>query len=158
MEFQFENKVSAWDMWKLSMYHIYHSMVGLSNIVFSVAIILLTVKLWNPEQELLMSLLVLCCVFFPIMQPLSVYFRAAKQVAALPKNMNIQVNETGIHVSAEDQKAHVPWNRVKGIIKERGMVILAADAGRGYMLTDKMLGEQKEAFLEFVELKIVKNK
>ncbi len=158
MEFRFANKVSAWDMWKLSMYHIYHSMVGLSNVIFSIAIILLTIKVWNPAQEFLMSLLVLCCVVFPILQPVSVYLRAKKQVATLPKDMVIQVDEMGVHITADSQKADIPWKRIRAVMKERGMVILAADAGRGYMLTDKMLGEQKEAFLGFVESKINKNK
>ena len=159
MEFRFESKITAWDMWKLSMHHIYHSMVGLCNAIFAVAIILLTIRFWNPRQEILMGILVLLCVLYPIMQPVMVYLRAKKQVAALPEGMVIVVNETGLHISTEDnQKSHIPWARIRGIIQEPNMLILAADAGRGYMITNKMLGNQKSEFIEYVESNLIHNK
>lgn len=154
MEFQFESNITAWDIWKLSMRNIYRSIVGLCNIIFSVAIILLTIKFWGPNQEFLMGLLVLCCVTYPIMQPVMVYLRASKQVAALPKDMIITINETGLHITADNQKAHITWSRVRGVIRNYGMIIIAVEDGRGYMLTDKILGTQKEALLEFLESKI----
>lgn len=101
-----------------------------------------------------MGLLVLCCVTYPIMQPLMVYLRASKQVAALPKDMIITINDTGLHITADNQKAHITWSRVRGVIKNYGMIILAVEDGRGYMLTDKILGTQKEALLEFLESRI----
>ena len=154
MEFQFKSELTAGDIWKLSMHHIYHSMLGVCNIVFSCALIALTVRFWTPNQEFLMGVLVLCCILFPVMQPIMVYMRAAKQVAALPGDMIIKINDTGVHVSGNNQKDHISWSRIRGIIKEPNMVILAAEAGRGYMLTNKTLGTQKEALLEFVESKI----
>ena len=83
MEFRFEDKMTALDMWKLSMHHIYHSLVGWCNAIFSVAIILLTIKLWDPEKGFLMGCLLLASVAYPIVQPVMVYLRGAKQVAAL---------------------------------------------------------------------------
>lgn len=154
MEFRFEDKITAGDIWKLSIYKIYHSMLGVCNIVFSGALIALTIRFWNPEKEFLMSILILCCILFPVIQPFLVYVRAVKQVEALPKNMIIEINATGVHITGDNQKAHVPWKRIRGVMKERGMVVIATEAGRGYMLTDKILGTQKEALLEFLETKI----
>lgn len=154
MEFRFEDKITALDVWKLSMYHVYHSLAGVCNIVFGVAIVLVTIKLWNPREAMLMSILVFCCILFPVIQPLVVYTRAARQVAALPKDMIYEINASGIHIIAGAQKSHLTWNRVRGVIKERGMVILATDAGRGYMLTDKTLGTQKDSFIQFTESKM----
>lgn len=157
MEFRFEANISAWDLWKLSMRHIYRSIVGLCNIIFSVAIILLTIKFWSEMSSVLQSTLVLCCVLFPIVQPVMIYMRAREQVKTLPRNMVMEVNGAGICVSGEESETYVLWKNVRGIIKEKNMLILAVEAGRGYMLTNKVLGEQKQAFLEFVESK-VKNK
>lgn len=154
MQFRFENKVTAADIWRMSMYHIYHSMAGVCNIIFSVAMVLLTVKFWNPQEAVLMMILVICCVLFPIVQPIMIYMRAAKQVAALPGGMVFEINDAGLLVTANEQKSHITWEHIRGVIKERNMIILAAEGGRGYMLTDKMLGAQKEALLEFLETKI----
>lgn len=154
MEFRFETKVTAWDMWKLSMRHIYKSMVGLCNLIFAAAIIALTYRFWNEVEAFMKGLLVFCCILFPIMQPLMIYMRAAKQVKALPQNMVLEIDNTGLHITGDDQKSHIPWSRVRGLIKEKGMLILAVDSGRGYMLTDRILGTQKEALIAFVESKV----
>lgn len=158
MEFKFESKLTARDMWKLSMNHIYHSMLGVYNLIFAVAIILLTVKFWNDLGDFLKGFLVLVCILFPVMQPILIYFRASKQIAALPKDMVIGIDDTGLHITADGKKSHMPWSRVKGTIVERNMVILAIDGGRGYMLTNKVLGTQKEELLKFVETKVKNNK
>lgn len=158
MSFRFECKVTAWDMWKLSMGHIYHSIVGVYNIILAVALILLTVKLWDPEKGFLMGILIFVSVLFPVIQPVVVYFRAASQVAALPEELVLEINDTGIHVTADGQLLHLDWSRIKGTIVERNMLILAIDGGKGYMLTNKVLGSQKEELLQFVESKLKKHK
>lgn len=157
MEFRFESKVTIGDIWKLSMRHIYGSMVGVCNVVFSIAIVLLTYRFWNEISDFLKGLLVMMCIIFPIVQPIMIYFRAKKQIDSLPKDLVLTINETGIHVSGDNQKTHIVWNRVRGVIREKGMILLAIDSGRGYMLTDRVLGTQKDAFLEYVDSK-VKNK
>lgn len=153
MTFRFESKVTVWDMWKMSMHNIYHSMVGLCNIIFAVAIILLTGKFWDTMGSFLRSVLVLFCVLYPIIQPVMIYMRASQQVKSLPQDMIIEIDETGLHITADSQKAHMPWNRVRGVIKHYGMIIIAVDGGRGYILTDRVLGTQKDTLLEFFETK-----
>lgn len=154
MEFCFKNEITAMDIWKLTMYRIYHSMSGVCNIIFSIALIIVTVRLWNPAEKFMMSLLVLACVLYPVIQPLSIYIRAIKQVAALPEDMILEINDKGIHVTGNGEKAHLPWSRVRGVIKEKNMIVLVAEAGRGYMLTYKTLGKQKDELVNFVESKI----
>lgn len=158
MEFRFENTLTAGDLWKLSMHHIYHSLVGLCNIIFAVAIILLTIRFWNPRQEVLMGILVLLCILYPLMQPIMIYLRSAKQVKTLPKDMVIEINESGVHITGDGQKSHIPWARVRGMIREPNMLIIAGEAGRGYMLTNKMLGARKDDFIEYVESKLKNHK
>ncbi len=158
MEFSFKSEITVWDIWKLSMHNIYRSMVGISNIVFSMGIILLTYRFWNEMETILRSILVVVCILFPIMQPIMIYLRAANQVKALPKDMLLEINGTGIHVSGNNQKSHIQWNRVRKVIEEKGIVILAIEGGRGYMLTDRTLGTQKESFLDYIKSQIVDKK
>lgn len=153
MEFRFENKITAMDYWKMSMWHMYHSMIGVCNIIVTAALIALTVRFWNSQVNL-RAVFVFICIFFPVIQPVVMYRRAKQQVNALPKDMVMEINKGGIYVIVAQQKMHIPWNQVRGIMKEYGMIIIAVDAGRGYMLTDRALGTQKEAFLEFVETKV----
>lgn len=150
MEFRFENKTTTMDLWKLSMHRMYHSMVGVCNIIFTAALIALTVRFWNIHIAFRV-MMIFACVLFPIIQPVAIWKRAARQIAAMPKDMMTEINKTGVHVTGDGKKSHLPWNRIRGAVKEYGMVLLVTDAGRGYMLTDKTLGDQKEAFLKFVD-------
>lgn len=158
MEFHFKSEVAAVDLWKLSMYHMYHSVVGVCNVIFTVAAVLLTMKLWNPAEGILMAFLIPACLLFPVIQPALIYLRAVGQVSGLPKNLELELNEYGLHVRSENQTSDIPWNKVKKVLKEPGMLILSVDAGRGYMLTDKVLGTQKADFLTFVESKMAVKK
>ncbi len=53
MAYRYESKIRPLDFWLLSMYHTYHSMVGMCNIVFGVAMILLTYRFWAQAGQLL---------------------------------------------------------------------------------------------------------
>lgn len=150
-EFRFRSSVTAWDLWRMSMHRIYHSLVGVSNLVLAVALIALTVRFWDPHQQVLMSLLVLACILFPVLQPVSVYLRAARQVSALPEDLELLIDETGLHTACNGQKNHVSWKQIRGLMQEHGMLILAAESGIGYLLTDRMLGEQKAELITYVE-------
>lgn len=154
MEFRFENKITVWDMWKLSMRNIYGSLVGIVNAVFSVAIIAFTVRFWNALPIFVRGLLVFCCIIYPVLQPIMVYRRSAQQVATLPKDMVYEINDTGLHISADNQKSHITWKQVRRVIKEKNMIILAIEGGRGYMLTNKALGDQREALWDYLQAKV----
>ena len=158
MEFRFQSDVKAWDMWKLSMYHIYHSLTGVCNIIFTVAAFLLFFRFWNSMEGWQAGIVIICCLLFPVMQPIVVYSRSVSQVAALPQNMEYVFNDTHVHVIAGEQDSYIPWNRIRGMAKEPGMIILLAEAGRGYMLTDRALGEKKDAFCSFAEARIRANR
>lgn len=158
MEFRFENKLTAYDVWKLSMRRIYRSVMGVSNILISLAAIVFTIRYWNPQEKLLMAVLVMFCVLFPVVQPVMIYLRAARQVKAMPEDMVLEVTNAGLSVITKEQTFRIPWKGIRGAIREKSMIILAADGGKGYMLTDRMLGTQKEAFLRFLGEKLKQKK
>ena len=85
-----------------------------------------------------------------------IYMRAREQVKSIPQDMVLDINDAGIKVTAGGDEAYLLWKNVKNVIKEKSMTILVVDAGRGYMLSDKTLGEKKERFIRFVESRIGK--
>lgn len=154
MEFRFKNDTKPIDMWLLSMSHTYHSMVGVCNMIFTGAVIAATVKLWGRLNDFLELLFVLGCLLFTVIQPTLVYLRARAQVAGIPKDMELLFDEKGLHVTVGEQKESIPWKKITGITKERNMLIIRSDARHGYMLTNRAMGRQKNAFLDFLEQKM----
>jgi hypothetical protein len=156
MKYQFTINTTASDLWQLSMYGIYGSIVGATNTAFTAAMILLTVRFFSNVHIILKCLLILACCLFPIIQPLLVYIRARKQVKNVPKDVNLGFDDQGIHVNIGDQKSDIDWNNVTGITKKPTLMVIYTSARHGYVLTNKVLGDQKKAFYNYICSKLEK--
>ena len=154
MEYRYETKIRPVDFWKLSMYHTYHSLVGMCNLVFGAAMIGLTVRFWNEANDVIQALLFLACLLVPVVQPLVVYLEAKAQAAVVPQGAELAFGEDGIHVSLKGKRELIRWNRVSRVVKEAGMVIVFTDRRHGYMLTNRVLGNEKNDFYQYVKAHI----
>lgn len=154
MRYQYTYRNTAWDLWQLSMYYTYGSLVGMCNAIFTVAMIILTVKQWNQAEVLLRLFLLLGCGLFLVIQPLIVYFRAKRQAAGITMDTELSVDESGIQVKAGEQLSRLSWSKVKKISKKPTMIILFANTTHGFVLTNQVLGEEKGAFYTYVSSKV----
>lgn len=151
MQYQFQCKIKPIDFWKLSMRRTYRSLVGVCNIVFGVAMILLTVRFWNQAGDIVQTLLFLACLLVPVIQPLGVYLKSKVQVSVIPQGTELTFDEDGIHVTLGAEREFIRWNKVRGVRKEGGMIIVYTDANHGYMLTKRVLGSAKNDFYQYVK-------
>jgi len=101
MKYKFTYQTTAFDLWQLSMYSTYGSMVGGCNIIFTVAMLLVTTKFWGDVNIFMKILLLIVICLFTVIQPAVVYMRAKKQVRAVPHDMEIGFDDNGIHVKTE---------------------------------------------------------
>lgn len=153
MTYQFKSEVTAGDFWKLTMNRTYRSMAGVCNLVFTVAMILFTVRFFRTSNDLLQVLMLFGCLLFPVIQPIAIYLKAKGQVRAMPKGVELAFDEKGLHVTMDTQHENIEWNKLR-VAKQPGMMIVFSDARHGYMLTNRVLGTQKDAFYAFAEARI----
>lgn len=151
MSYQYRCTIKPMDFWVLSMRRTYSSLVGICNIIFAVAMILLTVRFWNQAGDLVQALLVLACLIIPVIQPLCVYMKAKIQTSLIPQGTELIFGEDGIHVTLGSEQQFIRWNKVKGVQMETGMVIVYTDARHGYMITNRVMGNEKEDFYNYVK-------
>lgn len=156
MKYKFSYHTTAFDFWQLFMYYIYGSIVGVCNIIFTVAILLLTVKFWDDVSYLVRAFLIIACCLFTVIQPIGIYIRSKKQVATIPKDMEIGFDDYGIHVHTKSQSSDLKWNTIKRISKKPNMIIIFSTTTHGFVLTNRVLGEQKEKFYNYIVSKIGK--
>lgn len=154
MRYKFRCDVTAADCWRLSMYRIYHSMVGVCSLVFAVSVIAMTARFWGESSVLLRILMVGACMLVPVVQPVGAYIRSARQTAHLPQNMELWFSDKGIYIQADGQTANISWDKIGQVAKEPNMVIIMTKDGRGYMLTDRVLGKEKEDFYRYLASRI----
>ena len=111
MEYKFNCDVKASDLWKMSMVRTYRSFLGVINIVFTVSMIAMTVKLWPGSEDFFRVMEILCCLIFPVFQPLAIWGRSYTRV-----------------------------------IRQDSMIVIKTDDSYGYMIMNRVMGEQKDAF------------
>lgn len=156
MKYQFTYRTKAFDLWQLAMYATYSSIVGVINIIFTVAMFLLCVKFWENANGYIRTLLILGVSLFTFIQPVVVYIRAKRQLASVQEDMEIGFDDLGVHVKTESQNSNLKWKTIKGISKKPNMIIVYTTTTHGFILKNKMLGTQKEAFYDYVVSKIQK--
>ena len=120
----------------------------------SIAIILLTLRFWNQAGDVVQAILLLMCLIIPVIQPVCVYLRAKAQVSVIPQGTELVFAEDGIQVTLGDEREHIPWNKVRGVSREAGIVIVYTDASHGYMLTPGVLGAGRADFYRYVETRL----
>ncbi len=156
MEYQYKCRITAWDFFRLTMRQTYRSMAGMCNLVFTVAMIVLAARFWSRSGEVLQVMMLIGCLLFPVIQPAAIYAKARRQAAAVPQDVRLTFDERDCSLQPEE-KQHLPWNRLR-VTKQRGMVLVLSGAGSGYMLTNRVLGAEREAFLSFAQSKVEQNR
>lgn len=146
------------DFWQLSMYQTYGSMAGVCNIVFTVAAVLLTLKLWPEAGDFVQALLMLACCAFTLIQPVVFYMQGRIQAKAMPGEMLLQLDESGICVYAGEQHSRTPWEKVQGMVRKPTLLVIVTDGGRGYLLSNRVLGIERKPAEEFIRSRLEKTK
>jgi hypothetical protein len=154
MEYKYICDVKAYDLWLMAMKRTYRSVVGVINIVFTVAMILLLARFWNESNSLIQGLLIFGCVLFPVIQPLCTYLMCIKQLEDMPRDMVLTFNDKGVLVQTGEESQSLNWKNITNAIRRKNMIIVMSDDRHGYMLTNRVLGNDKESFYEFLCSKI----
>lgn len=153
MTYQYKSEVTALDFWKLTMHQTYCSVAGVCNMVFTVAMILLAVRFWEASNDIFQVLMLFGCLLFPVIQPIGVYMKAKARVKAMPEDVNLAFDDAGLHVTMGKEKQNIPWKNIR-VTKQREMVIVFSDARHGYMLPNRVLGQEKDSFFAYAKAKI----
>ena len=149
--FCFKSEVKPFDCWRSAMRRIYRSMTGVINIVFTAAMLGLAAAFFESAKPLEKSLILLGCIWFPLIQPTIIYLQQRKSIRSMPKDMELSFSDSGMQVHLAEKEESIPWNKMHRISIEPGMVILFTDERHGYILTNRNMGQEREAFLSFLK-------
>lgn len=153
MKYKYTYRNTAGELWQLSMYYTYGSVVGMCNLIFTAAVIALTINKWNTVSGVWRFLLLLVCCLFTVIQPLAVWRKAEKQAAGISRDTELEFGDAGIRIRVGDENSVIPWTAVKKISKKPTMIILFSDTTHGYVLTNRVLGKDRDAFYNYVTSK-----
>src|SRR5699024_8868713 len=158
MKYKFNYQPSAFELWKLSMHGIFSSMAGVTNIILTVAMLLLARKFWVDINIMLKIILIIAICLFPVIQPILIYRGAKKQVSSISSDMEIGFNDQGVHITTPKKKSKIKWSSIKGVTKKADMVIVYITEKEGYIISDRLLGGEKEGYYNYIVSRIKKTK
>lgn len=154
MQYCFKYQTKATDLWQLTMYGIYGSMMGTINIIFTVAMLLLAYRFWQDMNLVLKMLCILGVLLFLLIQPTLIYLRSLKQAGQFQSPIELDMDDEGLHIYAGLEKSFIPWYLVKGISKKPTLLVIFASNQHGYVLSNNVLKADKMKVYEFVQSKL----
>lgn len=151
-ELCFEVKLDVKDLWQFSMYHANAGMLGIVNLLFTLAALFLIVTRWGMLTTPYRALLVVCALMFTVWQPLLLYHKARKQAkaTAVKEPMMLVFGEEGLKVEQNGQEALFAWDQMGRLDKMPTMVILYMDRVHAYLLPKSVMGNREGEFYEMV--------
>lgn len=146
----FTVKLTAKDLWKFSLYHSNKGMLGIFNVIFSLAAIFLLVTTWGSNTAMYRALLVICALMFTVWQPFLLYLKAARQSKSpvIQNPMNLSFSREGVVVTQGTERLELIWENIGRVERIRGMMIVYMDKVHAYLLPDSITGEKREALSE----------
>lgn len=150
MKYAYTYRTTALDLWQLSMYYTYGSIVGVCNVIFTVAMLVLIITQWGNAGTLLRCLLIMGFFLFPVFQPLVVYGKARRQASAIKEDTTAVFDARGVHVTVGGQSSDTVWKQIKRVSRKPTMMIVFTDTTHGLILTNRILGAEKDEFYGFV--------
>ncbi|MFA5577674.1 MAG: YcxB family protein [Tissierellaceae bacterium] len=154
MEYRFKYQPTALELWKLSMYGIFSSLVGITNIIFTISMLLLSIRFWGSAQIIYKIVLIIGICLFTCIQPLAIYLRARKQMGEIPLDMEIFFDEEGIKIISSEGETNLIWKSIKGVKSKADITTIYTTDKYGLILSDRILGSSKEEFLIFLSSKL----
>lgn len=154
MRYKFRFKTTAADIWQLAMYHIYGSMVGLCNIIFTAAMILLSVSYWHTVSLPLRLLMIAGCLLFSVLQPLFIYLRASRQAAGIAGEVELGFDDGGVRIKSGKDSLTLSWKQIKRVSRKPTLLIIYTDTKHGFILNNRTLGTDRDAFYQYLLAKM----
>ena len=154
MKYQYTCKTTAADLWQLSMYYTYGSLVGVCNLIFTFAMFALGVSRWQDAPPLYRCLIVAGCLLFTVIQPSLIYLKAKKQAAAITQVTQVGFDDSGMHVDFNGKRSSLRWNKIKKVSKKPTMIVVFSDTTHGFIFTNRVLGAEKAEFYEYLVSKV----
>ncbi len=145
MEYSFKMEITPADYWVLTMTGIYRSFVGVINIVFTAAMAALAIRFMGRVDPVFEGMIVFGLSVFPVLHPIAIYGMSIKQTEHMPKDVELSFDRKGMRVRDGAMTERIPYTKVTRLQKRNNMIIIMTDGSHGYMLTNRVLGDKKDA-------------
>lgn len=150
MEFRYQYKMQASDLWQMSMYYANSSILLVVNVICAASALLLLCAFWDRAGLAGRWMLLFFAALLPVIQPFAVWLRSVRQLRGNDRELALIFNREGLHITLEREEAHKKWSQIRQVAVKPTLVILYVDNYHGYLLPNRVLGESRKELLQFI--------
>lgn len=147
MSYEFQYKVKASDLWQASMYYAYSSYLAVVNLVCIVSGVVALIAFWNSDRKVIKILLILFVALFVVVQPLSILRRSAMQLRGREIFIDLKLDEQGMTVESDGKRAFFTYMQIVNVVIKPTIIVIYSGQGQGYILSNKVLGDQRDGVI-----------
>lgn len=145
MEFKFEVKLTAKQLFEFLIYHTYSSFSGYIGVVVSLCALMAGFYTFGSLSLSYSIMLILSGLLFTVINPVLLYRRAGNQVNQ--SNMPIflyLLNGTGMHVTVDGNQNDYPWSDITKVTSTKSDIVIYVEKNKAYILPKEAIGDQLE--------------
>lgn len=154
--FQILMKVN--DMYRFLIRHAYIGTSGVINLIISGGAFILFLVGAGGNSGVSNGMLLLIAALFTIINPIYLYYKAAKQVKLTPmflKPLEYIINDEGILVCQGDEKLTIKWEQIRKVIEAKKDFYVYLSPTRAYILPKEQYDNQVEVVKELIKKHVV---
>lgn len=152
-EIRFSIKMKVKTMYRFLMHHGYAGISGIINIVISGGALILLLAGVGDSTASKVALGIVAALF-TVINPLYLYYKAAKQVKLTPmfaQPLDYCINEEGLTVSQGEEELTVEWDELRKVVETGKDFYIYLSLTRAYIFPKEDLAGQEGALREAVE-------
>lgn len=151
MCFHFKYRNGVKELWELSMIYQYSSMVGVVNVVFTFAMAVLAGASFGNHWTICMIFSAIGTIYFPLVQPLIVFFRCKKSAAKIENGTELAFSENEIYITVGEQHQTLGWKDIYAVRQYLNLTVLYTGRGHGLVIPGYAYQnkEERKSFLSF---------
>lgn len=152
-EIKFSVKMRVKTMYRFLMHHGYAGMAGIINLIISGGALVLLIA-GVGESTTSKAALLLIAALFTVINPIYLYYKAAKQVKLTPMFANpldYVIGEEGLTVSQGEEALTVEWQELRKVVETKKDFYVYLSLTRAYIFPKENLFGLEGAFREAVK-------
>lgn len=149
--FSYQTRVS--DMYRFLMRYSYQGFRGVVNLVISIGAFALLIAGADQGYAFNKVLLILAACLFTVIQPIMLYYKAAKQVKLSPmfqQPLDYCINDQGVTVRLKEEQMILEWENIYKIVETKKDFYFYMSFDRAHILPKEGYQDQCEQMRELI--------
>lgn len=152
-EAKFQILMNVKDMYRFLMRHAYIGISGVINLIISGGAFVLYLMGAGGNSKVSNGILLIVAALFTIINPIYLYYKAAKQVKLTPmflKPLDYKINDPGVFVSQGEEKLSIEWEQIRKVIETKKDFYIYLSPTRAYILPKEQYEDKVEVVKDLI--------